>query len=320
MGHAPAVLFAARLILAGVFGVAAVGKLRDLRSSSRALNHFGVPAVLAKPAGVLLPAAELVVAVALLSGATSRIGAAGALLLLMLFAGGISATLLLGRAPECHCFGSFGSETVGWRVLVRDLLMAAVAFLIALPAGHSEHVVMTTAVAGLGLAGGFAGSYVFLRRRHDQAAVSAEADSRLSPVPPAAAPAFALESLDGRVASLDSLGAAGLPIVLVFSNPDCGACKALVPKVARWATAHPGAAVFALISRGTAAANQQIAGEWPGPVLLQRDREVAVAYEIARTPSAVLVGAGGILSLSPARGEAAIMRLLATHVGEAAVT
>jgi hypothetical protein len=77
------------------------------------------------------------------------------------------------------------------------------------------YVVMTTTVAGLGLAGGFAGSYFFLRRRRGQADV----DARLSPVPPEAAPAFALESLDGRVESPDSLGAAGLPAVLVFSNP-----------------------------------------------------------------------------------------------------
>lgn len=55
-----------RLLLAGVFTTAGVAKLLDLTGSRRALEDFGVPARLARPGGVLLPAAEIAIATALL--------------------------------------------------------------------------------------------------------------------------------------------------------------------------------------------------------------------------------------------------------------
>ncbi len=60
------VLLLARVLLAVVFLVAGVTKLADLKGSRQALRDFGVPAWLAAPAGLLLPLAELAVAVALL--------------------------------------------------------------------------------------------------------------------------------------------------------------------------------------------------------------------------------------------------------------
>jgi uncharacterized membrane protein YphA (DoxX/SURF4 family) len=50
-------LLIARLLLAGVFLVAALAKLADLAGSRQALRDFGVPARLATPLGLLLPLA-----------------------------------------------------------------------------------------------------------------------------------------------------------------------------------------------------------------------------------------------------------------------
>lgn len=58
------VLLGARLLLAAVFATAAAGKLLDIPGSRKALADFGVAQRVAAVAGVLLPLAELAVAVA----------------------------------------------------------------------------------------------------------------------------------------------------------------------------------------------------------------------------------------------------------------
>ena len=69
------VLFLTRLLLASVFVVAGVAKLADRGGSRQALADFGVPGPLVAPLGVLLPLAELTVAVALLPASTAWWGA-----------------------------------------------------------------------------------------------------------------------------------------------------------------------------------------------------------------------------------------------------
>src|SRR5918995_584070 len=120
-------LLVARVLLVLVFSVAGITKLADRGGSKRALVDFGVPASLAAPLGVLLPLVELAVAAALIPASTAWWGAVGALVLLCLFVVGIGANLARGRRPECHCFGQLHSEPVGWKTLVRNGVLAAVA-------------------------------------------------------------------------------------------------------------------------------------------------------------------------------------------------
>src|SRR5450755_1312192 len=108
------ILLILRLILAAVFLVAGLAKLADLTGSQRAVRDFGVPTRLAVPLGLLLPLAELVVAIALLPRGWAWWGAVGALALLLVFVVGISSNLARGRAPDCHCFGQLHSEPIGW--------------------------------------------------------------------------------------------------------------------------------------------------------------------------------------------------------------
>src|SRR6266571_3913788 len=104
-------LLIARLVLSLVFLVAGFTKLADRTGSRQALLDFGVPARLATPGGLLLPLAELAVAVALL----------------LLFIAGIAFNLARGRRPECHCFGQVSSRPIGWSTLLRNLVLAAAA-------------------------------------------------------------------------------------------------------------------------------------------------------------------------------------------------
>src|SRR5258708_29162206 len=121
------VLLLARLLLTMVFVVAGLAKLGDRAGSRQALVDFGVPARLAHLLAVLLPLAELAVAVALIPTASAWWGALGALALLVLFITAIGYNLARGRTPDCHCFGQLHSAPAGWSTLVRNVILAAVA-------------------------------------------------------------------------------------------------------------------------------------------------------------------------------------------------
>src|SRR5215208_2650336 len=120
-------LLIARLLLALIFLVAGLAKFADRAGSRQGLIEFGVPAALAAPLGVLLPLAELAVAIALIPLATAWWGAAGALALLLLFVVGIGVNLARGRKPDCHCFGQLHSAPAGWSTLARNGALAALA-------------------------------------------------------------------------------------------------------------------------------------------------------------------------------------------------
>src|SRR5215204_5246263 len=123
----PAFLLGARLVLAGVFAGAGFAKLADRTGSRQAMVDFGLPAALANPLTILLPLAELAVALALIPASTALWGAVGALALLLIFIAGISLNLAGGRKPECHCFGQLHSAPAGWKTLARNGVLMAVA-------------------------------------------------------------------------------------------------------------------------------------------------------------------------------------------------
>ena len=50
----------------------------------------------------------------------------------------------------------------------------------------------------------------------------------------APAPVFTLPDLSERAVSLGALCARGKPVALVFVDPGCGPCQALLPELGRW--------------------------------------------------------------------------------------
>src|SRR6266568_2032347 len=124
------VLLLARLLLAVVFILAGLAKLADRAGSRKALLDFGVPAKFVAPFAVLLPLAELAVAVALIPTVSAWWGAIGALALLLLFVAVIGYNLAHGRTPDCHCFGQLHSAPAGWSTLSRNLVLAGIAGLV----------------------------------------------------------------------------------------------------------------------------------------------------------------------------------------------
>ena len=106
------VLLAARLALAAIFAVAGVAKLADRKGSRQAVEDFGVPARLSGVVAIVLPVAELCVAIALISTSFAWWGAVGALGLLGIFVAAILANLVRERHPDCQCFGQLHKSPV----------------------------------------------------------------------------------------------------------------------------------------------------------------------------------------------------------------
>jgi peroxiredoxin/uncharacterized membrane protein YphA (DoxX/SURF4 family) len=331
----------ARLVLAATFAVAGAAKLADRPGSVAAVEAFGVPTRLAGAVGTLLPFAELATAALLLFDATAEAGAIAALVLLAGFCAGITRAMSRGESPDCHCFGQLHSEPAGPRTLVRNLLLAGVA-VFALAAGPGDEgllgwigtpdasswaIIIAAFAVFLVIAGGL---WLFLRMltEHGRLLLRVEAlETALRqrgipiprPQPPqpdrglavgTSAPDFKLAGLHGETATLASLRAAGHPLVLVFTDPSCGPCRALLPKIGAWQREHADKLTVALISRGTSDEVQaEIAEHGVNLVLVEEDREVSNAYKGEITPSAVLVEEGRV-STPLAAGDRAIEALV----------
>ena len=99
----------ARLLLAGVFGVAGVLKLGDPAETVRSVRAYKLlPEWLAVPFGHALPPLELAVAVVLVLGVALRLAAGVTAVLMTLFVAGISSAAARGLRIDCGCFGDGG--------------------------------------------------------------------------------------------------------------------------------------------------------------------------------------------------------------------
>lgn len=339
-----------RIVLAAVFAVAGLTKLLDRPGSRRAMIDFGVPVALAGAFGIALPLAEITVAAALVPAATAWLAAAVALALLLLFCVGIGANLARGRRPACRCFGQIHASPVGWRTLVRNGILTAVAGLVLwqgrAQAGPSlvgwlgDLSVMQAA----GLVGGIlvvgllaAQGWIVLQLLRQQGRLllrieALEAGRGFDTPQPSThgsavdthaglplgsqAPAFALADVHGATVTLDDLLVESTPLLLLFMDPRCGPCTALMPDVGRWQIEHEGRLQLAIVGRGDVAANRAKAAEHGVErVLLQVGDEVADAYQAYGTPSAVVVRPGGTIGSAVASGAEAI-RSLVSHTIE----
>ena len=346
-------LLTARLLLAAVFLAAALAKLLDRRGARHALVDFGAPAALAPTLAVLLPLGELAAAAALLVVPWAWYGAVGALALLALFTAAIAVSLARGRTPDCHCFGQVSAGPIGWPTLLRNLVLASVAGFVVWTGRESagpsalawlsqlslrDRAVLFGGIALLALV--IAEAWVLLKlfTRHGRLLLRIEAleakltegggTPEVTTSQPAAglpigsrAPAFGLSGVHGETLTLDALRAAGKPVVLVFSDPGCGPCLALMPEVGRWQREHAAALALAVVSRGAPIENRAKYGEHGvTQVLLQKDREVAEAYRVNGTPSAVLVRPDGTVGSAAVPGADGIRRLVAQVLGTPAGT
>ncbi len=323
-------LLSIRGVLAVVFLVAAVGKLFDLQGSRRALEEFDVPARAARLGGIALPVAELAVAIALLIRPTAGWGAAGALLLLLAFAGGVARAMSRGQAPDCHCFGQIHSEPAGRSTLIRNGVLAAAAAVV-LVAGSGPSIdgalgnlhgaaiglVAVSVLAGV-LAVAVAQLWAGKRRlvRELAGAIAAEAPRGLPRGTPA--PEFELEPVRGTVRSLIELTRLQRPIVLIFVSTNCGPCLMMLDSLADWQDSLSSSVMLAAIFSGAMDDVERLSAEHQlSLALAQSASETFELYGLRATPSAVLVGVDGLIAGAPAEGVPAIEALVRTAAAQA---
>lgn len=127
------------------------------------------------------------------------------------------------------------------------------------------------------------------------------------------APEFELPAITGERRSLRSLLAQGRDVLLVFSSPFCKPCESLASSMVRWMREMEGLPRVVLVSRGTVQENRAKLKEFEASrVLLQKNFEVAEEYDCELTPTAVLVGADGLIRSPLAVGGVAIRQLLSS--------
>ena len=126
--------------------------------------------------------------------------------------------------------------------------------------------------------------------------------------PGTTAPAFTLPRLDGGELSLSDY--TGRPVLLVFSDPDCGPCDALAPKLERIAQQTPGMNVV-MVSRGDAERNRSkvAAHGLTFPVVLQDQWKLSREYAKFATPIGSLIDEEGRIAADVALGLDAILAL-----------
>ena len=331
------VVAAARVVLTLVLAAAAVSKLSSRAETETAAAGLGVSRRLARPISYALAPAEVALAALLLPGVTAYAAAIGALLLLAAFTVLIVSNIRRGNRPTCACFGANSDEPISSKTVVRNAALVCIAGLPVLAGPGSNHGVLsvaTTHVANAGIAATLAALGLVMivqtaaiaalyARRKPISDASAHAHSReassafASPIgagwpPGTRAPTFSVESVDGLRVSLADLLRRERPILLLFTDPSCGPCNALLPEVAEWQDQYADLLTIVILSSGTLDENR-VKRDALGlrDVLVQGATEVGEAFRYQGTPGAVFIGRDGRIGSRIASGAGPIRSLFA---------
>ena len=122
------------------------------------------------------------------------------------------------------------------------------------------------------------------------------------------APSFTLPRVDGGELSLDDYK--GRRVLLVFSDPDCGPCDALAPRLEQLAKTVADLSVV-MVSRGDPERNRTKVAlhGLTFPVVIQEGWQLSRQYAKFATPIAYLIDAEGRIAAGVAMGVDAILAL-----------
>jgi thiol-disulfide isomerase/thioredoxin/uncharacterized membrane protein YphA (DoxX/SURF4 family) len=330
----------ARLLLAGMFAAAGVAKLAQSKSSIDAARAFGVPETFVRAVATGLPLVELLAAALLVPAATARWGALMSILLLLVFLAAMTHNLRHGRTPPCNCFGQSDAKPIGRHSIMRNLLLMLVAggivgsSQVAGPVSAARLLEPLTAgpavqtIIGLMCLVTMAVMlFVLVQILRQQGRILLRLDGMEQRQPNtllasqgagleigARAPRFDALGLDGQTLASEHLTGMGRPVLMVFTNPGCAPCNALLPEIAAWQHSYAETVSIWLVSEGTIEENR---GKNVANVLLQKKREVAESHGAWGTPAAVLVRPDGLIGSRLAQGAAEIRKLLTAAVSDA---
>jgi peroxiredoxin/uncharacterized membrane protein YphA (DoxX/SURF4 family) len=337
------ILLLIRATLAAIFATAGFAKLADIKGAEKAARDFGVSGPLARLGPIVISAAEVAIAVLLLFASWSWIAAIAAAALLAVFIVMMTYQFVRGNAPDCHCFGQLHSEPVGAFSIFRNTAFLVLTSILVFrgPAGQGlsiGDVSVETLPSLLGLAAVLliTGAIVYLRsiakrqgemlkrlelleaftRDGSQVRRDEAGDPHLGRPIGARFPSFNIPDVSGRPVTLEDLLHPGRPILFIFAAPGCEPCAALVPEIREWKRRLADRVEIVLFTSGSAEENQTKFSDACNTILVEADREIAIAAGGRWTPTAVLVDASGRFASHLAAGDQAI-RELVERIGSA---
>jgi uncharacterized membrane protein YphA (DoxX/SURF4 family) len=325
-------LLSVRLALAAILSVAGAAKLVDPAGTRETFEAFGLWRRISGPLAVFLPAAELAIAAALLFSRSARPAAAAAAALFAVFAAAIAAALAGGREPDCHCFGRLHSAPITARTAARALVLLAAAVFAALAGpgpsavawigrlGVAEALAVTAIVLAVVFAlanAAFSWQLLqqngrLLRRLEELGGGATEWNGQAVPVGEPV-PDVSVRRPDGTSVHLGALLDNEEGTLLVFTEPACGACGAVLDAVAHEQQA--GRSIL-VVGVGDPHANaRKAADHGVDEPYLQRDREIMTAFGLPGVPGAVYIDHDGRVASPPALGRDNVLGLLGATAG-----
>lgn len=310
----PAALIALpALLLAAVLIVSGIAKLRRPDDLS-GWADMGVPAPLRRAWMLRLhPWAEIAVGIVLAAfgGLPGEIAAVAALALMVAYLVMVVRVLRAGSDASCACFGAPRRVTRvtavrnGWYVLLA--LAAAATAWTAPPISGAVAVTGWAGMLGLAAAG-ITVALTMWQAPADPATSEASAsgddllDYLRSPTP-----AVPLLRADGEQVNLRELTSTQ-PLLLLAVRAGCGSCEQVLASVPQWRALLPGVPIRLLLREEP---DSSTATETADPQSLHDPHHYAYdSLGIRTTPSAVLLGADGMLAGGPVAGTAAITEFI----------
>lgn len=118
---------AASIIVGAAFLLAGGAKLAAGKAWPAQARALGAPAAVAP----VVPWFEIVLGALLCAQIARTVAALVAVAVLLVFSALIVTQLLRGRRPPCACFGSWSARPIGWRHLLRNAVLIALALVAA---------------------------------------------------------------------------------------------------------------------------------------------------------------------------------------------
>jgi hypothetical protein len=304
-------------VIGGVLLLSGLTKVFDREGSRRAVHNL---AGLVKPfepaAATCVPFIEIGLAVTLLLPTAAEAAAWCTALLFGAYAGIVAISLARGLRPECRCFGRLHTKPIGLDTLTRNFVLLALAAFVALNDNALHNfswrirglsMVLSAGLTASVLTGGHR-AYWRGANHEVGAADGADPEARGMDAAVNMAPPFTLPDSAGARHDLADLLSDKVPLVLLFSEPDCSSCDDLMFDSPAWRQSTRFNCV--IVGGGDFAANKMKAVQYGiSTILVDEEREIADVYEIYETPQAVVIDTRGIIE-NRASGPAAIRDLL----------